>query len=133
MYRFIGLGTMEDKIYNRQVSKLLTAKRIMDQADAIRHFKELDTSELYDITDLNLETIPEKEEVTRDSVLKRVVEHEMIYKYHEHDSYFEAGKEEALTPEEIKSGWNDYYAEKESQKGSFQKIPMKPNIHTNWN
>lgn len=50
IYRFVAAGTMEEKIYNRQVAKLDLADRAVDQQRIDQHFIKNDLADLYEDT-----------------------------------------------------------------------------------
>lgn len=113
IYRFLALGTMEEKIYERQVTKQAISKRVLDEQQIDRHYKENDLMELYTY---DIEPAAEREVpiLPRDRLfagLLKKYDH-LIYKYHEHDSLLENKEEETLNEEERKAAWEEFEAEK---------------------
>ncbi|CAH0727160.1 unnamed protein product, partial [Brenthis ino] len=113
VYRFLAMGTMEEKIYERQVTKQAISKRVIDEQQIDRHYAENDLAELY-----KFEPHPpsprELPPLPKDRLFAEMLkEHEaQIYKYHEHDSLLENKEEETLTEEERKAAWEDFENEK---------------------
>lgn len=113
IYRLIAMGTMEQKVYERQVAKQATAKRVIDEQQISRHYNQTDLMELY-----TYELKPSKERemplLPKDRLFAELLsEHDkLIFKYHEHDSLLEQEEHENLTEEERKSAWAEYEAEK---------------------
>ncbi|XP_050344048.1 transcriptional regulator ATRX homolog isoform X2 [Nymphalis io] len=113
VYRFLAMGTMEEKIYERQVTKQAISKRVIDEQQIDRHYAENDLAELY-----KFEPKPpvprELPPLPKDRLFAEMLkEHEaQIYKYHEHDSLLENKEEETLTEEERKAAWEDFENEK---------------------
>ncbi|CAF4756592.1 unnamed protein product [Rotaria sp. Silwood1] len=123
VYRFVSHGTMEEKIYQRQVVKQSVSKRyVIDDHQIDRHFTRNDIKELYDFqleqlskvqsiltypkesnTDLNLS---ESEDHLLFDLLN---EHRRwIYSYHSHDSLLENKIDENLSPEERRQALEEY-------------------------
>ena len=106
---------MEEKIYQRQVSKQSLSQRVIDSHQLERHFTDRELRELYafepDIYD------PEKEQIPimpSDDLLKDLLSDckQWILRYHEHDSLLENKISEGLSEEERKAAWAEYEAEK---------------------
>lgn len=113
IYRFLALGTMEEKIYERQVTKQAISKRVLDEQQIDRHYKENDLMELYTY-DLEPEAPREVPILPRDRLFAELLKkyEKVIYKYHEHDSLLENKEEETLNEEERKAAWEEFEAEK---------------------
>ncbi|XP_034665003.1 transcriptional regulator ATRX homolog [Drosophila subobscura] len=113
IYRLIAMGTMEQKVYERQVAKQATAKRVIDEQQISRHYNQTDLTELYSY---ELKPTAEREMplLPKDRLFAELLtEHDkLIFKYHEHDSLLEQEEHENLTEEERKSAWAEYEAEK---------------------
>lgn len=125
IYRFVAQGTMEEKIYNRQVVKLSLSSRVIDEHQVERHFKFDDINEMYSYT-------PEDESgaelptlaVPKDRLLANLLmsHKDWIISYFEHDTLLLNKEDETLTEEERKQAWEEYQNENE------RRIPV-PNIH----
>ncbi|XP_075691827.1 transcriptional regulator ATRX [Rhinoderma darwinii] len=130
VYRFLAQGTMEEKIYDRQVTKQSLSFRVVDQQQIERHFTMNELTELYAfepdlIDDTNSEKKKKREipKLPKDTVLAELLQirKEQIVTYHEHDSLLDHKEEEALTEEERKAAWDEYEAEK---KGLTNRLNM---------
>jgi len=111
--RLIAMGTMEQKVYERQVAKQATAKRVIDEQQISRHYNQTDLMELYSY-ELQPTTEREMPILPKDRLFAEILtEHDkLIFKYHEHDSLLEQEEHENLSEEERKSAWAEYEAEK---------------------
>ncbi|XP_075145696.1 ATRX chromatin remodeler XNP [Haematobia irritans] len=113
IYRLIAMGTMEQKLYERQVAKQATAKRVIDEQQISRHYNQSDLLELYTY-ELTPSTPREIPILPKDRLFAELLtEHEsLLFKYHEHDSLLENEESENLSAEERKAAWSEYEAEK---------------------
>uniref|UniRef100_A0A7N4PF12 DNA helicase n=2 Tax=Sarcophilus harrisii TaxID=9305 RepID=A0A7N4PF12_SARHA len=121
VYRFLAQGTMEDKIYDRQVTKQSLSFRVVDQQQVERHFTMNELTELYTfepdlLDDPNSEKKKKRDTpmLPKDTILAELLQihKEHIVGYHEHDSLLDHKEEEELTEEERKAAWAEYEAEK---------------------
>lgn len=111
MYRFIALGTIEEKIYDRQVSKLGIAKRVIDEHQISRHYKEEDLQQLYCLKNIDPPAVGRQAwSATKDNLLNALLKKhgDVIFKHHDHDSLLENMTDETLTDQEIGDVWNDF-------------------------
>lgn len=106
---------MEEKIYERQVTKLAISKRVIDEHQIDRHYKENDLNELYNIENID----PDQDErpqpkLPKDRLFAEQLQKypERIWKFHEHDSLLENKSEETLSKEEIEAAWKEFEEEK---------------------
>lgn len=113
VYRFTAFGTMENKIYDRQIIKQSLSHRVIDEQQIQRHFKASELSELYVFNDQVDENRPvlklPKDRLLADMILKHK---SLIVSYHEHDSLLENKPEEGLTEEERLAAWAEYERDK---------------------
>lgn len=127
IYRFLALGTMEEKIYERQVTKQAISKRVIDEQQIDRHYNQNDLQELY-----NYDLEPDDERILpilpKDRLFAEMLKkyEEMIYKYHEHDTLLENKEEETLGEEERKQAWEEFEQEKNRPQFVPQYAPQQP-------
>ncbi|KAL7667950.1 hypothetical protein ACOME3_008676 [Neoechinorhynchus agilis] len=117
IYRLFTLGTIEEKIYQRQITKQGLVLRVCDEQHVDRHFTGLELSKLF-----TFDEVPDDNEgdtqptpiLPKDVVLAELLRcsQKWIYGYHEHDSFLEQRPEEKLTEDERKAAWEEYENEK---------------------
>lgn len=120
VYRFLAQGTMEEKIYDRQVTKQSLSFRVVDQQQIERHFTTNELAELYTFEPDMLDDPSEKKSkkatplLPKDPFLAEMLQNnkDQIVCYHEHDSLLDHKEEEALSEEDRKAAWAEYEAEK---------------------
>uniref|UniRef100_A0A8D0ADJ7 DNA helicase n=1 Tax=Sander lucioperca TaxID=283035 RepID=A0A8D0ADJ7_SANLU len=130
VYRFLAQGTMEEKIYDRQVTKQSLSFRVVDQQQIERHFTTNELAELYTFDPDLLDGPSEKKSkkatplLPKDPFLAELLQNnkDQIVCYHEHDSLLDHKEEEALSEEDRKAAWAEYEAEKKgvSMRTNFQ-------------
>lgn len=105
---------MEEKIYERQVTKLAISKRVIDEHQIDRHYKENDLNELYNIENIDPEEERPQPKLPKDRLFAEQLQKypDRIWSYHEHDSLLENKSEETLSKEEIDAAWKEYEDEK---------------------
>lgn len=104
---------MEEKIYYRQVTKLATSKRVLDEHSIGRHYKQNDLSELYDTKNLIQKARP-LPSIPNDAILAELLQthSEFLYGYQEHNSLLENKPEETLPKGEIEAAWKEFHESK---------------------
>ncbi|XP_045601875.2 transcriptional regulator ATRX [Procambarus clarkii] len=137
VYRFVAQGTMEEKIYSRQVTKMSTALRVVDEHQIKRYFKMDELAQLYEFTpaDADKRDIPN---VPEDRLLAEMLKRHKnwIVDYHEQDSLLENQTSEELTEEERTAAWEDYENEKkgfmvQQQRNSVMPVVGNPTMMAN--
>ncbi|XP_072388064.1 uncharacterized protein [Diabrotica undecimpunctata] len=126
VYRLIALGAMEEKIYQRTVTKLAIAHRVIDKHQIDRHYKSMDLQELYACRPSADNERPTPN-VPEDKMLaKLILKLPCIYKYHEHKALLVDRHEEKLTEDEMAAAWEDF---KTSNKKDLPPPPPPQLLH----
>ncbi|XP_050504552.1 transcriptional regulator ATRX-like isoform X3 [Diabrotica virgifera virgifera] len=116
VYRLIALGAMEEKIYQRTVTKLAIAHRVIDKHQIDRHYKSMDLQELYACRPSADNERPTPN-VPEDKMLaKLILQLPCIYKYHEHKALLIDRHEEKLTEDEMAAAWEDFKTSNKKEK-----------------
>ncbi|XP_069748920.1 transcriptional regulator ATRX isoform X2 [Narcine bancroftii] len=135
VYRFLAQGTMEEKIYDRQVTKQSLSFRVVDQQQIERHFTMNELTELYtfepdQLDDPNSEKKKKRDTpmLPKDHILAEILQNQKDYLvgYHEHDSLLDHKEEEELSEEDRKAAWAEYEAEKKG-------LSLRTNVPTGIN
>jgi len=119
VYRLVARGTMEEKIYDRQVYKQSLSSRVIDEKQISRYFSANDLQELFSFdpsqqtctTSVLAKSAPPVDEVLAGILVD--MDPPYVLEYHEHDSLLEHRETEQLTEEERKSAWANFKADKE--------------------
>lgn len=116
IYRMLAQGTMEEKIYDRQVNKQSLSCRVVDEQQIERHFNAADLQELYSFSPDSKSNRPTPM-VPKDRLLAELLirNKDWIVSYHEHDSLLQNITSEELTEEERKLAWEEYKDEREGR------------------
>ncbi|KAM4732861.1 transcriptional regulator ATRX [Anableps anableps] len=140
VYRFLAQGTMEEKIYERQVTKQSLSYRVVDQQQIERHFTMNELAELYTFEPDMLDDPSEKKSkratpmLPKDPILAEMLQNnkDQIVCYHEHDSLLDHKEEEALSEEDRKAAWAEYEAEKKglSMRTNYASSYAQPDMGT---
>lgn len=140
---------MEEKIYDRQVTKQSLSARVVDEQQIERHFTMNELAELYTyndepkviifpqynvflsrliwyITQENQPTI----KVPHDKLLAELVlkHKDNIWKIHDHDSLLENQVDEHLTEEERKAAWEEFENEKKGIINMTNSVNLNQNL-----
>nr|XP_027197711.1 transcriptional regulator ATRX homolog [Dermatophagoides pteronyssinus] len=116
IYRFISYGTMEQKIYDRQIMKQSMALRVIDEHQIARYFKQSELCELYTFIPEPPESayrVPPVEVGKSDLLICDLYRKhkDLIVSFHQHDSLLENRPEENLTEEERRAAWDEFESE----------------------
>ncbi|CAL8068666.1 unnamed protein product [Calicophoron daubneyi] len=118
IYRLIAQGTMEEKIYDRQITKESLALRVVDEQQIDRHFSTADLQALFtfepDVWDPIEAGNRPTPKLPKDHLLADMLSEypNLIVSYHDHDSLLEHRADEGLTEEQRQEAWREYEEEK---------------------
>ncbi|VDP86350.1 unnamed protein product [Echinostoma caproni] len=137
IYRLIAQGTMEEKIYDRQVTKQSLSLRVIDEQQIDRHFTTNDLKALYtfepDLWDLATADQRPTPKLPKDRLLADLLSENpsLIVNYHEHDSLLEHREDEGLTEEQRQEAWREYEEEKQygMSLAQHQRLMQQQELH----
>merc|ERR1719471_678227 len=117
---------MEEKIYDRQVTKQSLSARVVDEHQIGRHFSMNELAELYEFND-EPESARPTPAVPKDLLLAELIQKrpKLIWKYHDHDSLLENQTDENLTEEERAAAWKEFENEKKGFMATFDNADMQ--------
>lgn len=106
---------MEEQIYKRQILKLATSKRVVDEQQIDRHYIETDVSQLYKFDEDAANQPPKTYDDQVENALQQIVKNcrHLIVAYEDHDALLENRAGEVLTTEEIDEAWKEFQENKE--------------------
>ncbi|CAL0316620.1 unnamed protein product [Lupinus luteus] len=147
-YRLLAHGTMEEKIYKRQVTKEGLAARVVDRQQVHRTISKEEMLHLFEFgDDESPETLVELSE-ENGHTLKHTVSHSngssnsdklmesllskhhprWIANYHEHETLLQENEEEKLSKEEQDMAWEVYRKSLQSEWEEVQRVPLAESI-----
>ncbi|XP_037038304.1 transcriptional regulator ATRX-like isoform X2 [Bradysia coprophila] len=109
IYRLLAMGTMEEKVYSRSVTKQAMSFRVVDEQQIDRHYSLAELAELYTLTKPDPAEQPTPVRPV-DNILASLLRNfkSLVYKYHEHDSLLENNSAEDLNEQEKADAWEAY-------------------------
>lgn len=109
VYRLISLGTMEEKNYQRSVTKQATFLRVVDKHQITRHYSSLELQEMYK-HDFNFSSKTNLAPPKHDELLAKVLLklQDLVYKYHDHSALLKNLPNEELTEQECLAAWEEF-------------------------
>ncbi|XP_053957323.1 transcriptional regulator ATRX-like isoform X1 [Anastrepha ludens] len=131
IYRLLAMGTMEEKVYSRSVTKQAMSFRVVDEQQIDRHYSMAELTELYSLTLPDYENRP-MPDCPQDSILASLILNypQLVYKYHEHDSLLENKVEQELSEQEKQDAWAAY--ERDQQLNSeIREMPNPDDVQSN--
>ncbi|KAI5636108.1 hypothetical protein NE865_11207 [Phthorimaea operculella] len=111
IYRLVALGTMEQKIYERSVTKQAVACRVVDEQQIDRHYNMEELTDLYKYDELGLSVAAGVAVGVTDVALLRVARHPALHAVHEHDSLLRGSSEQQLPEHERAAAWMQFQQE----------------------
>lgn len=106
IYRLVSMGTMEEVVHSRAITKLAIAARVVDEHQISRHFKSDDLQKMYR---LDCDYPPRKHDIPQDKLLTKLLfTQPMIMKYCKHKSLFQKLPHEELNEAEREKAWKEY-------------------------
>ncbi|XP_035434914.2 uncharacterized protein LOC118265808 isoform X2 [Spodoptera frugiperda] len=119
IYRLVAMGTMEQKIYERSVTKQAVACRVVDEQQIDRHYNSAELTELYLYDEAGACVAGGVAAGVRDVALLRVARDAVcaartlhaVHAVHEHDSLLRGEHEQALPEHERNAVWMQFQQE----------------------
>lgn len=100
---------MEEKVYQRSITKLAVSSRVLDKHQITRHYKSVELQEIYNVNLRQDESRP-MPNVPEDKLLANLIsKHECIFKFHEHRGLLINRPEEDLNESEKALAWEEFH------------------------
>ncbi|XP_044729056.1 transcriptional regulator ATRX-like isoform X2 [Chrysoperla carnea] len=119
VYSLVSLGAMEEKIYERCVTKQAISCRVVDQQQVDRHYRSKGNviKEFFTFVDYNQLERPAPN-VPSDRVLGTLLQKypDYVFSYHEHDKLLQNQEDEELDDSEREAAWQEFEMEEERLK-----------------
>lgn len=113
IYRLVTMGTMEEVVYERSITKLAIAGRVVDERQISRHYKSQDLEQLYRVNiNPDLPRPPPTCDPKDKTLTKLYEKHKEVFKYVEHQTLLENLPDEVLNEEEKKAAFDELNKEK---------------------
>ncbi|KAG5899552.1 Protein CHROMATIN REMODELING 20, partial [Gonioctena quinquepunctata] len=123
VYRLIALDTMEEKVYQRSVTKLAIAHRVVDQHQITRHYPR--KQELYSCRPSADEERPMPKLPEDQMLAKLLFQLPCIYRCHEHKALLANRPEDNLSADELASAW-DAWLNNENANPALPRVQIAP-------
>ncbi|XP_066138555.1 transcriptional regulator ATRX-like isoform X2 [Euwallacea fornicatus] len=108
VYRLIAIDTMEEKMYQRVVTKLAIAHRVVDKHQITRHYSSADIQEFYSVRPTADEERPVPN-VPEDRILAKIIQtHKHLFRWHEHQALLANRPEEDLDEQQKNAAWEEF-------------------------
>ncbi|XP_064073832.1 uncharacterized protein LOC113396833 isoform X1 [Vanessa tameamea] len=128
IYRLVAMGTMEQKIYERSVTKQAVACRVVDEQQIDRHYNMSDLSELYNLDEAGAGVSAGLAAGVRDAALLRVARADAagaaLHAVHEHDSLLRGSGESGLPEDERAAAWMQFQQEHTANHTTIKNIEI---------
>lgn len=104
----IQQDTMEEKMYQRSVTKLAIAHRVVDKHQITRHYNSADIQEYYSVRPTKNQTRPVPN-LPEDCILAKLIQkHLVLFKWHEHQALLTNRPEEDLNEQQKNAAWEEF-------------------------
>ncbi|KAL1501678.1 hypothetical protein ABEB36_006965 [Hypothenemus hampei] len=108
VYRLVAIDTMEEKMYQKVVTKLAVAHRVVDKYQITRHYTAADIQEYYSVRPTIDKERPTPN-VPEDRILAKLLQQYLqLYRWHEHQALLANRPEEDLNEQQKNAAWEEF-------------------------
>ncbi|XP_068620687.1 uncharacterized protein [Battus philenor] len=126
IYRLVALGTMEQKIYERSVTKQAVSCRVVDEQQIDRHYSMDELAELYKFDETGDGVDVGVAVGVTDVALLRAARDAPLHAVHEHDSLLRDSAEQQLPEDERAAAWRQFEQEQaDKQRENLEKYKFR--------